>query len=136
MALILIADDDRATRDTLVSLLAATGHETHAAASAYELLDLAQQYPQFDLILTDLKMPRMDGIQLLEALRRRYPKARVIIMSAFSTADTVVAAMRRGVADYLQKPFDWAELQEVLRRALASPARTSNALQEAAEPDC
>jgi DNA-binding NtrC family response regulator len=138
MALILIADDDRATRETLASLLRDEGHETYAAPSAYELLDLACQHPDFDLALTDLKMPRMDGIQLLDALRRQKPQARVILMSAFSTADSVVAALRLEVADYLQKPFDWAELQAALRRALGPPPRASNVSQERerAEPDC
>ena len=121
MALILIADDDRATRETLDSLLRTEGHETYSAPSVSQLLELARQHPDFDLVLTDLKMPRMDGIQLLEVLRLRHPQARVVIMSAFSTVDTAVAALRRGVTDYLQKPFDWKELQAVLQRALSSP---------------
>jgi len=134
MALILIADDDRATRETLASLLQAQGHDTHSAPSAYDLLELVRQYPDFDLVLTDLKMPRMDGIQLLEAVRQRNPRARVIIMSAFSTADTVVAALRHGVADFLQKPFDWEELQDALRRALNTPTSADSATEPPRDP--
>ncbi len=118
MAVILVADDDQATRDTLASLLAQQGHETHTAASGHQLLDLAEAHPNFDLVLTDLKMPVIDGVQVLEVLRTRNPEARVVVMSAYSTADTVIAAVRRGAADYLHKPFDWRELQEVLTRAL------------------
>jgi len=125
MALILIADDDRATRETLASLLRRQGHETYSAPSASQLMQLARQHPNFDLVLTDLKMPHMDGIQLLELLRLQNPHARVIIMSAFSTPDTVVAALRRGVADYLPKPFDWEELQEALQRALGGAVNTA-----------
>jgi len=125
MALILIADDDKATRETLASLLQQQGHETYPAPSAFELLDLAHEHPRFDLVLTDLKMPRMDGIQLLETLRMRYPGARVVVMSAFSTADTVVAALRGGVADYLQKPFGWKELQDALEKALSGTANAA-----------
>ena len=120
MALILIADDDRATRETLASLLQAQGHSTYSAPSASQLLELAREHPDFDLVLTDLKMPRIDGIQLLEVLRLEHPRARVVIMSAFATTEAVVAALRRGVVDFLQKPFDWKELQEVLRRALGA----------------
>ncbi len=122
MPIILIADDDLQTRETLASLLETEGHETYSAASASELLDLARERPGFDLVLTDLKMPRTDGIQLLETLRLQYPSAQVIVMSAYSTPETVLAAFRRGAADYLQKPFDWKELQEVLHRALAGAA--------------
>ena len=118
MALILIADDHRATRETLAALLREQGHETYSADTAFQLLDLAHSHPDFDLVLTDLKMPRMDGLQLLEALRLQNSQARIIVMSAFSTADTVLAAFRRGAMDFLQKPFDWAELQAVLQRAL------------------
>jgi DNA-binding NtrC family response regulator len=118
MALILIADDDQATRETLALLLAAQGHETYMAASGHELLDLAEAHPGFDLALTDLKMPLIDGVQVLEVLRTRDPQARVVVMSAYSTAETVIAAVRRGAADYLHKPFDWKELQEVLSRVL------------------
>jgi len=118
LALILIADDDQATRETLASVLTAAGHETHAAASAHELLELAEQHPGFDLVLTDLKMPRLDGIQMLEMLRTRDRQARVVVMSAYSTAETVMAAWRRGAADYLHKPFDWQELQQMLHRVL------------------
>jgi DNA-binding NtrC family response regulator len=122
VATILIADDDRQTRETLAELLQAAGHKTFGAASAAALLDLASERPDFDLVLTDLKMPRTDGVQLLETIRARHPHARVIVMSAYSTADTVVAAFRRGAADYLQKPFDWQELQDALARALTSVA--------------
>ena len=122
MPIILIADDDRPTRETLTSLLRAEGHEVHAAASASELLDLARERPGFDLVLTDLKMPRTDGIQLLETLRLQHPSAQVIVMSAYSTPETVLAAFHRGAADYLQKPFDWKELQEALDRVLAGAA--------------
>jgi DNA-binding NtrC family response regulator len=125
MALILIADDDRATRETLAELLSRDGHETYAAASAHDLLDLAREHPGFDLVLTDLKMPRMDGIQMMELLRLRHPRARVLVMSAFSTADAVVAAYHRGATDYLQKPFGWDDLQRALSKALDDPARSS-----------
>jgi DNA-binding NtrC family response regulator len=121
VAVILIADDDRATRETLADLLSHEGHETHSAASAHELLELAREHPDFEIVLTDLKMPQMDGIQVLEIIRLRNPRARVIIMSAFSTPDSVVAAWRRGAVDYLLKPFDWKDLQVVLSRALATP---------------
>jgi DNA-binding NtrC family response regulator len=118
MALILIADDDRATRETLADLLSQEGHETYGAASADELLELTREHPDFEIVLTDLKMPRMDGIQVLEIVRLRNPGARVVVMSAFSTADAVLTAWRRGAVDYLQKPFDWKDLQDSLSRAL------------------
>jgi DNA-binding NtrC family response regulator len=133
MALILIADDDRATRETLADLLAREGHETHSAGSAHELLDLAREHAAFDLVLTDVKMPRMDGIQMLELIRLRYPRARVIVMSAFSTPDAVVAAWRRGATDYLEKPFDWEDLQRAVGRALGAQSEDPGSDQQSTE---
>ncbi len=134
MATILIADDDRETRETIASLLQAEGHQAFSAASASELLGLACERPDFDLVLTDLKMPRTDGLQLLQTIRAKHPRARVIVMSAYSTADAVVTAFRSGAVDYLEKPFDWRELHDSMLRALAGAADArSEATQERAE---
>ena len=118
VSIILIADDHKETRETLASLLSKQGHEVYTADSAFQLLELVRQHPDFQLVLTDLKMPRMDGIQLLETLRLQNRQAPIIVMSSFSTEDTVLAAFRHGATDYLQKPFTWKELQGVLRKAM------------------
>ena len=113
---VLVVDDEEEVRDLVAGLLTSRGYEAVVTADGREALDAVTRVdPRF--VLTDLRMPRMDGMQLLDELRRRGSEATVIVMSGFGTFDLAVEAMRRGAYDYVEKPFRNDELVLVLRKA-------------------
>jgi DNA-binding NtrC family response regulator len=114
---VLIADDERPQRDILQMILEAEGFETAAAVNGRQALEAARATP-FDIVLTDLKMPDLNGIELLSELQQAQPGQCVIIMTAHGTIDSAVDAMRKGAFDYLTKPLEKDELLLVLRRAM------------------
>jgi two-component system response regulator AtoC len=113
---ILIVDDDEALRESLQLILAAEGHEVAAAAGAEAALALLDQAPA-DVILCDVRMPGIDGFELLPQLIRRAPGATVIMMSAYGTDDLAVEAIQQGAHDYLAKPFPPAEALLTIRKS-------------------
>ena len=117
MAVILIVDDEPLQREILKTILADEGYETYTAASGEEALKQSRAYDP-DLVLTDLKMGRMDGIELLEKLKALKQPPTVIIMTAFGTIDSAVDAMKKGAFDYLTKPLDKEVVLLAVRRAL------------------
>src|SRR3978361_1555623 len=117
MAKILVCDDQEMMRDSLAATLAREGHEVTAATDgAFALQRLASG--RFDLLITDLKMPRMTGIELLAEAKRLKPDMPVVLMTAFATVATAVEAMKLGAYDYIQKPFDGDELKLLVERTL------------------
>ncbi len=117
MARILIADDQEMMRDSLAATLAREGHEVTAAGDgAAAAQRLASQ--RFDLLLTDLKMPRLTGIELLAEAKKLRPEMPVVLMTAFATVATAVEAMKLGAYDYIQKPFDGDEIKHLVERTL------------------
>ncbi len=113
---ILIVDDDESLRESLALVLSAEGYEVVCAADAEAALrQLDVSTPE--LVLCDLRMPGMDGLELLPQLVRRLPEATVILMSAFGTAELAIEAMKRGAYDYLAKPFAPSEVLLALRKA-------------------
>src|SRR5918992_4696556 len=117
MARILIADDQEMMRDSLAATLAREGHEVTAAGDgAAAAQRLAAQ--RFDLLLTDLKMPRLTGIELLAEAKKLRPEMPVVLMTAFATVATAVEAMKLGAYDYIQKPFDGDEIRHLVERTL------------------
>ncbi len=117
MAVILVVDDEPLQRDILTTILTDAGYETLAAASGEEALRLTRTYHP-DIVLTDLKMKGMDGIELLERLTAREEAPTVLIMTAFGTIDSAVEAMKKGAFDYLTKPLDKDVVIMTVRRAL------------------
>jgi two-component system response regulator AtoC len=113
---VLIADDDDALRESLELVLAAEGYEVVSARDGAAALALLEAQP-VDVVLCDLRMPGMDGLELLPQLVRRLPGVPVLLMSAYGSADLAVEAMRRGAYDYLAKPFQPSELLLTLRKA-------------------
>ena len=118
MARILVADDERGVRSFIAEALEDDGHAVAQAADGAEAAGrLAKE--SFDLLFTDLKMPRLDGLALLRQMRAEQPELEVIVLTAFGTVDTAVEAMKLGAFDYLQKPIGGpAELRLLARRAL------------------
>jgi len=115
---ILIVDDEANAREALDELLAEEGYETRTAADGVEALArIAEREP--DVVLTDLKMPRMDGLELLERAKPQLPHATFVVMTAFGSIETAVQAIRRGAENYLTKPLDLDALTALVERAMA-----------------
>ncbi|MGA2500969.1 MAG: sigma-54 dependent transcriptional regulator, partial [Tepidisphaeraceae bacterium] len=117
MARILIVDDTEMMRDSLASTLAREGHEVVAASDGPAALARISA-ARFDLMISDLKMPKMTGIELLQEAKRLRPELPVVLMTAFATVSTAVEAMRLGAYDYIQKPFDGEEIKLLVDRTL------------------
>ena len=122
MARILVVDDQEMMRDSLAAALARDGHEVVAAgdgpAAVQRLSGSGGKVERFDLLISDLKMPRMTGIELLAEVKRLRPDLPVILMTAFATVATAVEAMKQGAYDYIQKPFEADEIKLLVERAL------------------
>jgi DNA-binding NtrC family response regulator len=116
MAKILIAEDDRNTLSGLVEILQEEGYEVKGVDNGREALRAIER-ETYDILLTDLKMPDFDGLQLYEASRNRAPDMRTIVMTAFSSVKEAVEAMKRGVYEYLTKPLNLDELFVILKKA-------------------
>jgi DNA-binding NtrC family response regulator len=117
MARILVADDEAKMGRPLAEMLQREGHSVvRVGGGRQALVELAAG--PFDLVLTDLRMPDVDGIAVLRGARARTPPIEVVMMTAFGTADGAVEAMKAGAADYLVKPFAMDELRLRLRRLL------------------
>ncbi len=115
---ILIVDDEWATRHTLANLLKRTGYRVEEADSGREALEHIKRQ-HFDLVILDLKMPEMDGTEVLRAARPLAPDTVFVILTAYGTLDSAVAAIRHGAFDYLLKPSSMSEIVRVVEAGLA-----------------
>ncbi len=115
---ILIVDDESNARNALAEILREEGYACETAADGFKGLGRFGEFEP-DLVLTDLKMPGMDGVELLTKVRERSPGLPVVVMTAFGAVDTAVLAMRNGAIDYLTKPINTDELLIVIERAMA-----------------
>ncbi len=116
VARVLIVDDEEGMRNYLSVVLRKAGLETVEAADGLAAAELLAQSP-FDVVLEDLKMPRLDGLGLLRRIRDEFPGTAVVVMTAFSTWETAVEAMRLGAFNYIRKPFDNEEIRAIVKRA-------------------
>ena len=114
---VLIVDDDPSIRDASFQVLTRKGYEVDLAARAEEALDLLNRF-EFDVILLDLKMPGMNGLELLKHIKEMDPHAEVVIITAYGTVSNAVQAMKNGASDFLQKPFGPEELKLAVEKAL------------------
>jgi DNA-binding NtrC family response regulator len=119
MARILVVDDTEMMRDSLAAILVRDGHEVIAAGDAATGLSrLSAGGTRVDLVITDLKMPKMTGIEFLAEVKKLRPDLPVVLMTAFATVQTAVEAMKLGAYDYIQKPFDGEEIRLLVDRTL------------------
>ena len=118
MARILVCDDQEMMRDSLAAILVREGHEVVAAGDGPAAVTRLSSGARFDLLITDLKMPRMTGIELLAEAKRLRGDLPVVLMTAFATVQTAVEAMKLGAYDYIQKPFDGEEIKLLVERTL------------------
>ena len=114
---LLVVDDEEPQRSMLTSILGRAGFEVDAASDGRGALELLNG-SSHDLVLTDQRMPGMDGLELLERVRREYPDVPVVLMTAYGSVSTAVEAMKRGAADYLTKPFEREELLLVIEKVI------------------
>ncbi len=114
---ILVVDDKDSMRNMLTETLIGEGHRVDSAASGQKALDLVR-LKSYDVVLTDLKMPEIDGLQLLSEVKQIDSETSVILMTAFGTIEDAVAAMKLGAFDFITKPFDTEHLCVLVTRAL------------------
>ena len=116
-ASILVVDDEPAIQDILTWALSAEGYRVTTAGNGEEALARVES-EEFDVIVTDIVMPGIDGLEVLERSRVLSPRAAVIVMTAYAALETAIAALRRGASDYLEKPFSVDLLKERVQRLL------------------
>jgi two-component system nitrogen regulation response regulator NtrX len=117
MAKILVIDDEKPIRNTLKEILSYEGHEVVDAQDGSEGLKQVEK-DKFDIIFCDIKMPKMDGIEVLEKLQELTPDTPVVIISGHGNIDTAVEAIKKGAFDYIAKPLDLNRLLVTLRNAM------------------
>ncbi len=134
---ILLVDDDDSLAESIQVVLESRGYEVARAADGEAGLKAAKD-GEFDLLLTDFRMPGLGGMQLLEKIKAVGPRLPVVMMTAFSTTDRVIEATRKGAFDYLIKPFEMPDLLEVVAKAVAGSRLTAKPValgEEASEGD-
>ncbi len=117
MARILIVDDEEKIRHILSIMLKLKGHQVEEAESGKNALQLLEQSP-FDVIITDLRMPEMDGFELLERVKNSDTPLPVIVITAYATVESAVEAMKKGAVDYITKPFEESQILLAVEKAI------------------
>jgi DNA-binding NtrC family response regulator len=114
---ILIVDDERPALKNLEHVMKKEGHEVKGTLSGSNALKLLEEQ-EYDLVLTDLRMEKVDGIEVLERAKKLYPDIEVLMITAYATIPTAVETMKKGAYDYIAKPFKLDEVRKVVRAAL------------------
>ena len=121
MAKILVADDELSMRQFLEILLKKEGHEVFSAADGQEALSRFEA-EKFDLLISDIKMPKVGGLDLLRRVKEQRPNQAVIMITAYASPEDAIVAMKAGAYDYLTKPFKLEEIKSVIQNALEQTA--------------
>src|SRR5262245_66471365 len=114
---VLIVEDDAVFLRPLLHVVEAEGYEVRAAQTAEAALELLR-HEDFDLVLTDKLLPKMDGIELVRQVKAGHPEVAVVVMTAHATVESAVEALRLGAVDFLLKPFELTEAVLVVRHAI------------------
>ena len=114
---VLVVDDEAVIRKGLCRVMKGRGYHAEAAESGFGAIEKLQKAP-FNIVITDLKMPGMDGLEVLKAIKILQPDVPVIIITGYSTVDTAVEAMKNGAFDYISKPFTPNQMIEMVEKAL------------------
>jgi two-component system, response regulator, stage 0 sporulation protein F len=120
---VLIVDDQYGIRILLNEVLQKEGYDTYQAANGLQALEIVQENVP-DLILLDMKIPGMDGIEILKRVKALYPDMKVIIMTAYGELDMIQEAMDLGAITHFAKPFDIVDIREAVKKYLALPSQT------------
>ena len=116
---ILVVDDEDIVRTSCSRTLSPEGYEVRLAKNGVEGLKMASE-ERFDLVLTDLKMPDMDGIEVLRIIKEKWPETAVIIVTGYQTVDTAVKSIKLGAYDYIEKPFTPGALLNAVVQAIGN----------------
>ena len=116
---VLVIEDDPGVAGSLKKELEAEGYEVAIALGGEEGLAAARQ-TAFDVVITDLKMPGLSGLELVDQLHAASPKLPIILMTAFGTTDTAIEATRLGACEYVLKPFEMSDMLDLVAKAAAS----------------
>jgi len=117
MTRVLVVDDDAGLREMLEIMLSREGYSVVGEGDGLKALNRCRK-ERFDLVLTDLKMPKMDGLEFLKSVKEFSPGTQVILITAYATGETAVRAMKEGAYDYVEKDFDVDDLKRLIREAL------------------
>ncbi len=117
MAKILVVDDDQGMREFMEIMLTQEGYDVTAADNPVKAINLCRK-TAFDLVITDLKMPKIDGIEFLKTIKDHRPETIVILITAYASGETAVNAMKEGAYDYVEKGGSIEELKKIVRQAL------------------
>jgi DNA-binding NtrC family response regulator len=116
-AKILVVDDEEIVLKSFRKILESRGHQVYTALSGQEVFDFLEKEP-VDIIFTDMKMPGIDGIEVLERVKEKYPDILVVMITGYSTVQSAEQAMKLGAFDYIPKPFTPGEVLIVVEKAL------------------
>jgi len=116
---VLVVDDEQSARDLCCDVATDSGIRARGASTTEEALEILDQFP-VDIVITDLRVPQLGGLELLKRVREHYPQTAVVMLTQFGTIDSAVEATRLGAADYVTKPFRVAELRTKLGRLVHS----------------
>jgi len=122
---ILIVEDEKSMREVLKILLEGEGYEVTTASDGLEGISLIEK-DIFDLIITDMKMPKADGFEVLKRIKEISPDTIVIMITAFGNTDTAIEAMKMGAYDYITKPFNIEEIRLIVRKAIEKKKEEKN----------
>jgi len=121
---VLVVDDEQNSREGLSKILTKEGYKVHIAEDGEKALQEAEDY-KFDLIITDLRMPDMDGIEVLKKVREKNKSIGVVIVTAYGEVNSYLTAMNLGAFEYLNKPIHLEELRRVIKKALEETSKLS-----------
>jgi diguanylate cyclase (GGDEF)-like protein len=113
----LVVDDEEIVRSFLIDVLTDEGYQITAVSSGEKAVTLLSQ-EEFDLVITDIKMPGMDGMEVLRVAKARNPNQNVIVMTGYASTETAVESMKLGAADYITKPFNLDQIKIVVAKTL------------------
>ncbi len=114
MATLLIVDDEKNIRARLATFFESCGHQVRTAENGQQALEALSEGAPIDLVLTDYKMAELNGLELLQQVKRQAPQTAVILMTAYATIENAVATMKAGAFDYQPKPFSLEQIQHVV----------------------
>ncbi len=123
---VMVVDDHAAARESIAETLRLAGHQVDCHSSAVAALRPLEG-ELYDVVVTDLQMPGVDGLEFIRRLQARDDGLQVIMVTAHATIDSAVEAMRRGAFDYIQKPFDAEQLESLVERAVLQRAASIGA---------
>ncbi len=115
---LMIVDDNEGVRHLVSRWLERAGFSVSQAKDGAEALDLVKKDPP-DIILADIRMPKVNGLELARTVKREFPGIKVVLMTAYSSPQTIAQARREGVDDYLEKPFTQDQVEKAARKVMA-----------------